>query len=306
MFDAAPGISSVDTALRKWGQGDFALGGDIFFIHLAHLSNPLTPEAIAAAELEPDAGGGVVGVPTTQKGVVIVTQTCDIVREAANRPYVEVSPLVEVTPEQLEEIRRLQRPRYAFIPGAASLRLVADLDRTMTVEKAVLAGLTREGGCRDDTERRSFADALARKKSRFAFPDDFSRAFSKVSRRIKRRHSKDSVEGALARALREIRVRAAPGWDDQEVRLSFLFILDDEQPPPTPIDDAQVDGWLKLFDTSGKFKLDLDLPYRLCFLEDVDARSYIESDRIDLDSLSVSLTAGLRSSSDSVAAGEQS
>jgi hypothetical protein len=39
-------------------------------------------------------------------------------------------------------------------------------------------------------------------------------------------------------------------------------------------------------DKSGRFHLDPNLPWRLCFLEDIDARDYVESDRLELDDLS--------------------
>ena len=73
----------------------------------------------------------------------------------------------------VEEIRRLKRPAFAYVPITAGDHLVADLDRTMTIEKALVAGWARTPGWETDDELRDFASALARKRSRFAFPDDF-------------------------------------------------------------------------------------------------------------------------------------
>jgi hypothetical protein len=280
-------VSEIDAAMQAWRQGDLVIDGVPFFLHLADLARPLTPEARAAVEAgPPPAGDNLVGVASQPRGLVVVTQTCDVVRPSANRPFVELSPLVEVDAAVLEHVRKLRRPRYVYLPGVADLRLVADLDQTMTAEKAILARVARVPGCRDDKERRAFADALARKRARFAFPDDFTRAFRGVERRLKEKHGRDSGEGALARALREIRVRAAPGWDDPQVRLTFLFVLEVEEPPPTQRDQEQVEDWLRRFDGSGRFRPDPDLPWLLCFLEDLDAREYVESDRLDLDDLS--------------------
>ena len=47
-----------------------------------------------------------------------------------------------------------------------------------------------------------------------------------------------------------------------------------------------VDQWIALFDQTGRFRLD---PPIVCRLEDMTARDYVESDRLDLDRLSVSL-----------------
>lgn len=280
-------FAKIDATMQAWRQGDLVVEDVPFFLHLADLASPLTPEARAEADAEPlPAGDNLAGVASQPRGLVVVTQTCDVVRTSASRPFVEVSPLVEVEPVVLEDIRRLRRPRYVYLPGVADLRLVADLDQTMTLEKAVLSPLARVAGCRDDRERRAFADALARKRARFAFPDDFARAFRGVERRLKDKHGRSSEEGALARALREIRVRAAPGWDDPEVRLTFLFVLEAEEPTPTQRDQEQVDDWLRRFDDSGRFRLDPNQPWRLCFLEDLNAQEYVESDRLDLDDLS--------------------
>lgn len=288
MADPPPGDTAIDAALQGWRQGDVAIEDAPFFLHLADLARPLTPEARAAAEAEGTVeGDSLAGVPSQPRGLVVVTQTCDVVRPSASRPFVELSPLVEVNGAVLEDVRRIRRPRYAYVPAVAHLGLVADLDQTMTVEKTVLAPLHRVPGCRDDRERRDFAEVLARKRARFAFPDDFVAAFHGVERRLKEKHGKASVEGGLARAIREIRVRAAPGWDEPEqVHLTFLFILGHDEPAPMQRDEDQVEDWLCRFDGSGRFRLDPDTPWRLCFLEDLNAREYVESDRLDLDDLS--------------------
>lgn len=94
------------------------------------------------------------------------TQTCDLVRRCAGRPLVEVSPLVEVDDRVVREIERGRRPNYGFIPGVAPRRLVVDLDRVMTVEKAVVAAWARVEGSRTDDDARRFSLALARKRAR--------------------------------------------------------------------------------------------------------------------------------------------
>src|SRR5687768_1657702 len=58
---------------------------------------------------------------------------------------------------------------------------------------------------------------------------------------------KDHAEGAHLRALREIRVRAAPSWDDEEVRLAFWFIKEAEPEGHAPGWDEWVDEWSGLF-----------------------------------------------------------
>jgi hypothetical protein len=124
----------------------------------------------------------------------------------------------------LEEIRRLKRPQYAYIAGVAEYNL-ADLDRVMTVEKAVIATWAKIQGCKSDADTRSLGEALARKRSRFAFPDDFNRFAQKLQQRMQKRHDKADDDGVALRALREIRVQAAPAWDAERVELNLAAYL---------------------------------------------------------------------------------
>lgn len=72
-------------------------------------------------------------------GLALLSPTCDVVRDCAARPFVEVAPLVELEPHDVGEVERGHRPRHGYVPGLKSAGLVVDLDRVMTVEKAVVA-----------------------------------------------------------------------------------------------------------------------------------------------------------------------
>ena len=279
----------IDRALRSWRQGDVSLDAGLEFVHLADLSRAHSPASTQVAEALANRGKTIEteAAPVLDKapGVVMLSQTCDIVRDCLNRPFVEVAPLVEAPGQRVEEIRRLERPAFAWVPLTARRRLVADLDRVMTVEKALVAGWTRVPGWKTDDELRDFARALARKRSRFAFPDEFATAVRKLQRHLRDKHDKRTAEGAHLRALREIRVRAAPSWEDGAVQLSWWFIKDAD-PVGVPVDwPMWLDQWLALFDRTGRFRLDAVIA---CRLEDMTARDYVESDRLDLDRISSS------------------
>ena len=282
---------TIDQALQAWRQGDVSLAAGLEFLHFADLSRPHSPASTQVAE-------GPRVRPRSHRGWTHAragrSAWCGdgSVRHAmsfaavANRPFVEVAPLIEVSGPWVEDIRRLKRPAFAYVPGTVDKRLVADLDRIMTVEKAIVAGWPRTPGCETDGEVRDFAAALARKRSRFAFPDDFVVATRNLQERLIDKHNRQTGEGAHLRALCEIRVRAAPSWDDGEVHLSWWFIKDAD-PVDAPVDwPLFVDQWIALFDQTGRFRLD---PPIACRLEDMTARDYVESDRLDLDRLSVSL-----------------
>jgi hypothetical protein len=271
-------LIQVDTNLKDWCQGDCVLG-EQWFVYRFNPQCPLTTDSADVAQEEVDL------TESKVKGFTVITQTCDIVRSCADRPFIEVAPLVEVDEQRLYEIQRGKRPQYAYISGIAEHKLAADLDRVMTVEKAVVSKWQRIPGCQNDQDIRALQQALARKRTRFAFPDDFTQFANKLQRRMQDKHDKkESPEGSALRALREIRVRAEPSWDESEVHLMFWFIRHEQQNQFQGIDwDLFLEQWLKLIPKSGRFKRVEGL---VVSLEDMTAKDYVESDPLDLDHLS--------------------
>jgi hypothetical protein len=154
----------------------------------------------------------------------------------------------------------------------------------MTVEKSIVASWNRTAGYTSDADGRAFAQALARKRVRFAFPDEFTTFAKKLQGRLTDKHDKNTDEGRGLRALREIRVHAAPSWDAPQVEIFFWFVRDE--------DDADFEGkswadllkeWLKLVPTSGRFH---SVDGQVVSLADMNAAEYVASDPLDLDHLS--------------------
>lgn len=268
----------VDAKLAAWRQGDCLLG-DHWFVLRFDPAHPLSEPAREAAASE-----GVDLAEAWVRGFMVATQTCDLVRSCAARPFVELCPLVEVDPERLQEIRTGKRPGYAYLPLLSDRRLVADLDRTMTVEKPVIAACDRTPGCETDADIRRLSSALGRKRERFAFPDDFVSSVRSLQGRLVEKHSRDSDEGRALRSLREIRVRAAPAWDAPQVELFFWFIREEAS--------ASFDGqswstlsekWLDRVAAEGRFQ---SVSGAVVTLQDLTAADYVESDPLDLDHLS--------------------
>jgi len=225
-------------------------------------------------------------VPVLQRirGVVVLTQTCDIVRAHFRRPYVEIAPLVKLDSETVEQVRRLKRPSFAYVPAMADSSLVADLERIMTVEKAVVANWKRIPGWRADAEGREFGRAIARKRSRFAFPDDFIRSIRRFRHRLVDKHKRKSPEGESLRALREIRIHATPSWHATKMSLAIWFIEESELGNSASGRHSQLKNWVELVDQAGRFRVESAL---VCRLDEISARDYVESERLDFDSLSI-------------------
>ena len=269
----------IDSSLREWRQGDLALE-ESWFVHVGDGAVPLSEAAGAA-------GSGVQALTSEVLGLVVVTQTCDIVRSCVARPYVEVAPLVRVNKDDLHQVKRGRRPAHATLPRLDVDLLVVDLDRVMTVEKSIVASWKRTPGFTSDADGRAFAQALARKRVRFAFPDDFTSLARKLQGRLGDKHDKNTDEGRGLRGLREIRVNASPAWEAAAAEVFFWFIRDDA--------DATFEGkswadllkeWLKLVPASGRFT---SVEGQIVTLQAMTAEDYVGSDQLDLDYLSMSV-----------------
>lgn len=269
-------FEDLNAQLAHWRQGDFVLG-EMWFVHRFAPTDPITPEAVEVAD------GGADLCETLVQGLVVTSQSCDVVRDCRDRPFLEVSPLVTVPSEVVEDSRRGRRPRYGFIQGAAEFSLVADLDRTMTVEKAVVAHWQRRAGCVMGEDERRLADDLARKRSRFPFPDDFVDLVRPIRDRIVEKHDRQSLEGSALRSLREIRVTASPSWDHDRVELFFWFIRDNESHVEAGTWPDHLGRWLDRVEAAGRY---VSVEGVVVTLDQMTAREYVESDRLDLDHLS--------------------
>src|SRR5690349_11745928 len=121
----------VDEAMKRWRQGDVAAAQS--FSHVADLRRPVTSASEELSRSRLSSGNTQVRISTEVESLVILTQTCDIVRSSADRPYIEVCPLIRVDPSIATAAAAGERPSYAALPALGD-NAVADLDRVMTVE----------------------------------------------------------------------------------------------------------------------------------------------------------------------------
>lgn len=108
-------VRRIDAALEAWRQGDVTLDED-WFVHVGDPREPLTE---AAAEAE---GADLQALTSMVAGLTVVTQTCDVVRSCADRPYLEVAPLVQVAERDMPAIEHGHRPARATPSAGRSPR----------------------------------------------------------------------------------------------------------------------------------------------------------------------------------------
>lgn len=213
----------VDEAMKRWRQGDVAAVHT--FSHIADLRRPVTSASMELSRRQASSSIPTVRVTTEVESLVVLTQTCDIRRTSADRPYIEVCPLVRVAPAIAASAAAGERPTYAAMPALGD-DAVADLDRVMTVEKGWLSLAGYMQGWTTDSQIRKFQATVARRYERFAFPDDFTKAAGKLRDKVLSKHGKlTSPEGQLFSSVCQIRVRAEPHWSSPDVEVMLSFIL---------------------------------------------------------------------------------
>ncbi|MCP5468850.1 MAG: hypothetical protein H7A32_06235 [Deltaproteobacteria bacterium] len=222
-------------------------------------------------------------------GLCILTQTCDLVRTCQERRYIEFAPL-QIEEKDYLPIKKFKRPSYVAIPVLESEKIIVNLEKTMTLEKPVLAlwhntkDFEIKRGLKTESQITAFSWALARKRSRFAFPDEFVKVVKPFLKRINKKYDKKTDEGRLLAEIKEIRVRAEPSWTSGNSTLMFYFFVETKD---FEMDGAdQIESWRELIDIKNSSYIDAHM--FLVDYDDLSAREYKESVPLDLDALSLS------------------
>lgn len=267
----------VNANTKGWRQGDI-----LDLKALAWIADPeaaITPQSQEACVDD-------VTVALRRSNVAVVSQTCDIVRDCRQRPFLLLAPVVKLPEPVANQARKGYRPRYVVLPGIGADSFV-DLDRILTAEKSViLSGDLRRGLLGRDAQRR-FAAGVARVFDRFAFPDDLSRALGPLVARVKRKHDRNSPEGRALRSIEEIRVTGSPSWEASEINVFVTFSPQTRKEAlnTMPEEDWEtvVDGWLRRTRSHGVVR---SVDGAMIPFDELTARDYIDSDALDLDFLS--------------------
>lgn len=163
--------------------------------------------ALAIIDADPDTGAASFTEFDTPTGLcIVVTQTCDAVRELAIEPYLQVAPVKDVDESVWTRSRagRLS-PRYfalprgtAGVPGpVVDLRLIATIDKRLVLgEQFALVD------CLAARLRGPFSEWLGRRFARHAFDDDLEQELlGLIRRRLADRFNSEQADGPLVRSI---------------------------------------------------------------------------------------------------------
>jgi hypothetical protein len=271
-------VERVNARAQAWQQGDVIEVGAVAW--LAAASEPLTSQGAASGD------EGVRCVIAESERLVVVSQTCDIIRDCCHRPFVVLARVVNLEEPDAGDARRGSRPRFVHLPGLGD-KAFADLDLLVTVEKAVIFDAEPTRGLPDESSQRRFGTGVGRVFSRFAFPNDLVVALRGLVARVRSKHAKDSPEGRALVALEDIRVTASPGWDAAEMEVFVTFAPATREAAEAVMSeedwDQVVDGWLRRAEPFGVVTA---VDGAMIPLDELTAREYIDSDALDLDYLS--------------------
>jgi hypothetical protein len=231
-------IKTVRSEMSDWRQGDVLRPATVF-----HMADPTRPGTTTAERLRGHGPDVAVSVPP---GIVVITQTCDLVaKDPADHPFLQAAMLVELPKTTAKEARSGSRPRYAHLPQIGDVWF-ADLDYISTYEKAALSHLRRDRGVEGTGEQDAFGRAVGRKFSRFAFPNDLHDTLRSLLAKFRERYARDaSPEGLALRRVLQIRAHADPGWDSSCINAHMTFLLPEGELLPSASEPIEPSGDLQ-------------------------------------------------------------
>jgi hypothetical protein len=192
--------------------------------------------------------------PTVVKtaGVVIVSQTCEIVRD--QRLFVHVAPREQQAGTTSSLARKGRMPRYVHLPRLGDNDFVV-LDRLYSIHKSVVANAERIPTVQGAREAAIFGQAVGRYFSRFAYPDEVAEYLDPLAKHIMEKALRpNSAEGKLIGEVVQLRLRSVNGWENPPYDLNLLVIVNSTALPMFPGDelppfDEPLNAWL--YDAEG-------------------------------------------------------
>lgn len=149
----------------------------------------------------------------TRWGVVILSQTCDVVRDPRHRPNVLVAPVLEApTKQQLSDARRGRAPLLLHLPDLdGSGEKVADLQYAASVPKSSVIGtvlLSRHTTADSSSDAAHLGARVGRTYSRFAFPDEVHDLTDALSKKARETSGSSKPFGRVIDHLEDLRLKA--------------------------------------------------------------------------------------------------
>jgi hypothetical protein len=165
---------------------------------------------------------------------VLISRTCDIVREIDRKPKVHVTPAVH-RPDD-EEAHKWRRPQLAPLPAYEDGGWCADLDQIQQMHKRNLKRRKPLASVETGEQERFLRRHLGRYLSKPSWEQYVEKTVEPIAKRMRSKYSKESPEGSLIAAVLDIRITvqgADPGPRDHDSPRALLltFVMAPEALP---------------------------------------------------------------------------
>lgn len=173
----------------------------------------------------------------TPHGVVLLSQTCDLVQD---RERVLIAPVAECPPGLMSQVQKGRKPLLIAL-GTAPDR-IADLERMLSVPRTLLSGATvlqHSVQERSGEEADRLSARIGRGLYRFAFPDAVHDALGKLQKKIADGYAKETSFATVLRLVDEFRI-SCTAWETPGRELSITALVPERYLPPADMRDP---GW---------------------------------------------------------------
>jgi hypothetical protein len=179
----------------------------------------LLPSVREMAAVGPDG----YSIKCAHEGVVIVSQTCDVVQDRVE--LIHVAEHVVLNDKDARTARSGRWIRYVALPALGPNHF-ADLAHICAVHKAVAAADDPIPGLSSDDDRSTFGKAVGRHFNRFAYPDEVSAWFDELAKSIRSKTGKlNSPEGRILENVIQFRIQSLNGWGEAPFDLRLIVIV---------------------------------------------------------------------------------
>lgn len=153
-------------------------------------------------------------------GVVVVSQTCDAVRDS----LIQVARIVKLQGSAYSESITGKRPRYIPITVNGE-SLFADLASIATVDRGEIPVSRISNGVQEEKDRTLFRFLIARRFGRFPFPDAVVHWCKPLREKIAPKARGNGAQGHILRQITCIRILDHNGWDSPSYDLALCFLV---------------------------------------------------------------------------------
>ena len=174
----------------------------------------------------PSLDEGELGWRETHLGVVILSQTCDLVQDS--KSHVTIAPLINPDPNLLSAAHKGKSPLHLYLAGFGdSEDAIADMQRMFAIPKQLVVGrnfLARYVRHESGDVARVLAARIGRVFTRFPFPDEVNPAFAKIRDKAQNSAGTQSAFGKVIDLIEDLRV-SADQWESPGRHLKLHVVV---------------------------------------------------------------------------------